>query len=52
VAEIFCHKMQRNSLPNHIQVWNFEFGLRAAQALAPRVGIYLEFGFWCLGFVW
>jgi len=30
--------------------WNFEFGSRAAQALAPRVGIYLEFGFWCLEF--
>jgi hypothetical protein len=31
-------------------VWIFEFGSRAAQALAPRVGTYLKFGFWCLEF--
>ena len=31
-------------------VWNFEFVSRAAQALAPRVGICLKFGFWCLEF--
>ena len=31
-------------------VWIFEFGSRAAQALAPRVGICLGFGNWCLEF--
>jgi len=29
-------------------VWDFEFGSRAAQALAPRVGICLDFGAWNL----
>jgi len=31
-------------------VWIFEFRSRAAQALAPRVGICLRFGIWCLEF--
>jgi len=33
-----------------LYVWDFEFGSRSAQALAPRVGICLKFGFWCLEF--
>ena len=34
--------------PEH--VWDFEFRSRAAQALAPRVVIYLEFVIWNLEF--
>jgi hypothetical protein len=35
---------------DHVLVLKFEFRSRAAQALAPRVVIYLEFVIWNLEF--